>query len=66
MEWLADRDDSELVEMMRGRASTLAYRMVTHATSGAPTPSKEVFVTALDRVVDLFKKNVKGLLNDNE
>lgn len=62
MNWLADREDTELVEIMRGSASTLAYRMVTH--DGGSKASKEVFVTALDRVVDLFRKNVKGLLKN--
>lgn len=63
MEWLADREDTELVEVMRGCASTLAYRMVTHETN-PKTPSKEVFVTALERVVDIFKKNVRELLKN--
>ena len=62
MNWLADREDTELVEILRGCASTLAYRMVTHETNiNSSLPSKEVFVTALDRVADIFKQNVKGI-----
>jgi hypothetical protein len=64
MEWLADREDTELVEILRGCASTLAYRMVTKEIDPG-TPSKEVFVTALDRVAILFKDNVKGLLKND-
>jgi hypothetical protein len=64
-EWLGDREDAELVEILRGCASQLAWRMVTPENVVAMKPSKEVFVTALDRVARLFKENVKGIADDN-
>jgi len=58
MGWLADREDAELVEILRGAASTLAWRIVGEAQVG---PSVEVFQTAVVNVATAFKENCKGL-----
>jgi len=61
MSWLADRDDAELVEILRGSASTLAWRIVGESQVA---PSVEVFQTAVVNVATAFKENCKGLTND--
>lgn len=62
LSWLGDREDAELVEILRGAASTLAYRMVGEVTK----PSPEIFETALQNVATAFKQNCKGILDDRD
>jgi len=61
LEWLSDREDAELVEIMRGTASTLAWRMVC---GGGMKPSVEVFQTAIENVATAFRQNCKEIGND--
>jgi len=55
--WLSDREDAELVEIMRGCASVLAYRMVGDTTM----PSAEVFRKATNDVATAFMDYCKEL-----
>jgi hypothetical protein len=54
--WLGDREDAELIEIMRGVCATLAYRMVGEQMK----PSAEVFFAALDDIATAFKENIQG------
>lgn len=58
-DWLADRSDEELVEIMRGAAGTIAWRMTATDTMH---PTREVFAHALDQVADAFKESTSGLV----
>lgn len=66
LDWLGDREDEELVELMRGAAITLAYRMVTHndtrSLKPGATPSPEVIMTALANLTEAFHVDVKESL----
>jgi hypothetical protein len=56
--WLIERNDAELVEMLRGVASTLAWRRVTLETNPFANPSMEVFETSLKQVAQVFKESM--------
>jgi hypothetical protein len=53
-DWLLDREDDELVEIMRGTASVLAYRIA------GDRPSPEVFRDSLKKIAKAFLKSVRS------
>ena len=64
MDWLSDREDAELVEIMRGCASVLGWRMIGDESIKIK-PSAEVFKTAVVNVATAFKENCKTLDKDD-
>ena len=58
--WMGERDDEEVVELLRGACTELAWRATGgHAQPAQVYPSKEVFYEATERIAKTFYESVK-------